>query len=62
MRIDVRKETNLFMCFHDLQLGQPIRLLLKYTKTEFEDVRYEQGDGGYILSTFVCVCLDLHFY
>ena len=29
------------------QLAQPIRLLLKYTGTEFEDVRYEQGDGKY---------------
>ena len=30
-----------------LQLAQPIRLLLKYTGTEFEDVQYEQGDGRY---------------
>lgn len=30
-----------------LQLAQPIRLLLKYTGTEFEDVQYEQGDGKY---------------
>ena len=27
------------------QLAQPIRLLLKYTGTEFENITYEQGDG-----------------
>ena len=27
------------------QLAQPIRLLLKYNKVEFDDTRYEQGDG-----------------
>ena len=26
-----------------IQLAQPIRLLLKYTGTEFEDVFYEEG-------------------
>ena len=30
------------------QLAQPARLLLKYTGTEFEDKRYEQGDGELI--------------
>ena len=28
-----------------LQLAQPIRLLLTYTGTEFEDIRYQRGDG-----------------
>ena len=28
------------------QLAQPIRLLLKYTKTDFEDVRYNIGPGN----------------
>ncbi len=27
------------------QLGQPIRLLLKYNGLEFDNVMYEQGDG-----------------
>ena len=46
------------------QLAQPIRLLLKYTGTEFEDVLYEQGDGKPLLEfagrsikfLFVCHC------
>lgn len=33
------------------QLAQAIRLLLKYTETEFEDVLYEQGEG---MHTFSC--------
>ena len=27
-----------------IQLAQPIRLLLKYTGTEFEDVQYDTGE------------------
>ena len=27
------------------QLGQPIRLLMKYNELEFDNVMYEQGDG-----------------
>ena len=30
------------------QLAQPVRLLLKYTGTEFEDVTYEEFEGIYI--------------
>ena len=30
-------------CSIPCQLAQPIRLLLKYTGTEFEDVFYEEG-------------------
>ncbi len=30
------------------QLAQPIRLLLTYTGTEFEDIRYEQYDGKWL--------------
>ena len=33
------------ICLYFHKLAQPIRLLLKYTKTDFEDIRYEQGDG-----------------
>ncbi len=32
-----------------LQLAQPIRLLLTYTGTDFEDIRYQRGDGESIL-------------
>lgn len=35
----------LYMCLL-IQLAQPIRLLLKYTGTEFEDVKYEQWEGS----------------
>ena len=31
--------------FYD-QLAQPIRLLLKYTGTEFENILYESAPGG----------------
>ena len=34
------------------QLAQPARLLLKYTGTEFEDKRCEQGDGELIIYSF----------
>ena len=34
------------------QLAQPIRLLLKFTGTDFEDVRYEFGPGN--------VCNETH--
>lgn len=34
------------------QLAQPIRLLLNYTGTEFEDVQYEQGDGTCVAGVY----------
>ena len=39
-----------YLCIYLLliQLAQPIRLLLKYTGTEFEDVQYDTGEGMYL--------------
>ena len=34
------------LCVLLIQKAQPIRLLLKYTGTEFEDVKYGQWEGS----------------
>ena len=49
------------------QLAQPIRLLLKYTETEFEDVTYEKGEDWFSIKftlglefpnvSFVSLCI-----
>lgn len=39
------------------QIAQAIRLLLKYTETEFEDVLYEQGEGMHASQRLVLSCV-----